>query len=67
MLVDNGAKDDLRLWMRGLLQDFNVFRWAGRMLMDAAAMRRRGRLPDVIAVPAGQRQQGAPLKRIGLR
>jgi trehalose 6-phosphate synthase len=53
--------------MRGLLQDFNVFRWAGRMLMDAAAMRRRGRLPDVIAVPAGQRQQGAPLKRIGLR
>ena len=53
--------------MRGLLQDFNVFRWAGRMLMDAAAMRRRGRLPDVIAVPAGPRQQGAPRKRIGLR
>jgi trehalose 6-phosphate synthase len=33
--------------MRGLIQDFNVFRWAGRMLMDAAAMRRRGRLPEL--------------------
>jgi trehalose 6-phosphate synthase len=32
--------------MRGLIQDFNVFRWAGRMLMDAAGMRRRGRLPE---------------------
>ena len=52
--------------MRGLIQDFNVFRWAGRMLMDAAAMRRRGRLPDIVAVPAGQRQ-GSALKRIGLR
>lgn len=32
--------------MRGLVQEFNVFRWAGRMLMDAAAMRRRVRLLD---------------------
>jgi trehalose 6-phosphate synthase len=53
--------------MRGLIQDFNVFRWAGRMLMDAATMRRRGRLPDIVAVPAGQRQEGPALKRIGLR
>ena len=30
--------------MRGLIQEFNVYRWAGRMLIDAAAMRRRGRL-----------------------
>jgi trehalose 6-phosphate synthase len=30
--------------MRGLIQEFNVFRWAGRMLLDAARMRRRGRL-----------------------
>jgi len=41
--------------MRGLLQDFNVFRWAGRMLMDAAAMRRRGRLPD-LAPRAGRKR-----------
>jgi trehalose 6-phosphate synthase len=30
--------------MRGLIQEFNVYRWAGRMLLDAAGMRRRGRL-----------------------
>jgi trehalose 6-phosphate synthase len=30
--------------MRGLVQEFNVYRWAGRMLLDAARMRRRGRL-----------------------
>jgi trehalose 6-phosphate synthase len=37
--------------MRGLLQDFNVYRWAGRMLMDAATMRRRGRLLKRTATP----------------
>ena len=30
--------------MRGLLQEFNVYRWAGRMLLDAARMRNRSRL-----------------------
>ena len=30
--------------MRGLIQEFNVYRWAGRMLLDAAGMRRRLRL-----------------------
>ncbi|MEO7457332.1 MAG: trehalose-6-phosphate synthase [Gemmatimonadaceae bacterium] len=29
--------------MRGLLQEFNVYRWAGRMLLDAARRRRRDR------------------------
>jgi trehalose 6-phosphate synthase len=32
--------------MRGVVQEFNVYRWAGRMLIDAATMRRRGRLLD---------------------
>jgi trehalose 6-phosphate synthase len=32
--------------MRGLIQEFNVYRWAGRMLIDAAGMRRRSRLLD---------------------
>ena len=36
-------RDRMRL-MRGLVAEFNVFRWAGRMLLDAAAMRRRDRL-----------------------
>ncbi len=30
--------------MRSLVQEFNVYRWAGRMLMDAARMRHRGRV-----------------------
>lgn len=32
--------------MRGLVQEFNVYRWAGRMLIDAAGMRRRGGLRE---------------------
>jgi trehalose 6-phosphate synthase len=30
--------------LRGIVQEFNVYRWAGRMLMDAAHMRQRARL-----------------------
>jgi alpha,alpha-trehalose-phosphate synthase [UDP-forming] len=30
--------------MRTLVQEFNVYRWAGRMLMDAARMRHRSRV-----------------------
>jgi trehalose 6-phosphate synthase len=37
--------------MRGLVRDFNVYRWAGRMLIDAAGMRRRGRLIEWSAEP----------------
>ena len=33
-------RDRMRL-MRGLVGEFNVYRWAGRMLLDAASMRRR--------------------------
>ena len=32
--------------MRSLIREFNVFRWAGRMLMDAAVLRRRGKILD---------------------
>jgi len=39
----NEQRDRMRL-MRGLVAEFNVFRWAGRMLLDAAVMRRRSRL-----------------------
>jgi trehalose 6-phosphate synthase len=37
--------------MRALLQEFNVYRWAGRMLLDAARMRRRGRFVAFGATP----------------
>ena len=30
--------------MRGIVQEYNVYRWAGRMLMDAARMRQRVRI-----------------------
>jgi trehalose 6-phosphate synthase len=30
--------------MRGLVQEFNVYRWAGRMVIDAARLRRQRRL-----------------------
>jgi trehalose-6-phosphate synthase len=40
--------------MRGIVQEFNVYRWAGRMLMDAARMRQRARMV---------RQTGAPNAR----
>ncbi|MBI4743075.1 MAG: trehalose-6-phosphate synthase [Betaproteobacteria bacterium] len=38
-------RDRMRL-MRGLVAEYNVFRWAGRMLLDAAAMRRRIHLTE---------------------
>jgi trehalose 6-phosphate synthase len=78
-LTMGSAEQRMRMrLMRGLIQDFNVFRWAGRMLMDAAVLRRRGRVPDIgtaraAAVGGGgvgggiRRQLGAMLKRIGRR
>ncbi|HSN05549.1 MAG TPA: trehalose-6-phosphate synthase [Nitrospira sp.] len=45
--------------MRGIVQEFNVYRWAGRMLMDAARMRQRERIVrqtgarDVRAITGG--------------
>ena len=36
-------RDRMRI-MRGLQREFNVYRWAGRMLMDAAAIRQRHKL-----------------------
>ncbi|HSD59806.1 MAG TPA: trehalose-6-phosphate synthase [Burkholderiales bacterium] len=38
-------RDRMRI-MRGLVREFNVYRWAGRMLLDAASMRKRGRFQD---------------------
>ncbi|MHB8948087.1 MAG: alpha,alpha-trehalose-phosphate synthase (UDP-forming) [Rhodoferax sp.] len=44
-MPDIEQRDRMRL-MRGLVAEFNVFRWAGRMLLDAATQRRRIRLTD---------------------
>ena len=37
--------DRMRI-MRAILREFNVYRWAGRMLLDAASMRKRGPFQD---------------------
>ena len=37
--------------MRALLRHFNVYRWAGRMLIDAAQLRQRERLTDRLGAP----------------
>src|SRR6266571_4808934 len=51
--------------MRGLIQDFNVFRWAGRMLLDAASSRRRGRVPEFVVARSGERRQSGPVSASG--
>jgi trehalose 6-phosphate synthase len=45
--------------MRTFLSHFNVYRWAGRMLIDAAALRRRDRLADRIVEGARLAEGGA--------
>ena len=39
--------------MRGIVQEFNVYRWAGRMLMDAARLRQVG-LRDIRTITGDQ-------------
>ncbi len=36
--------------MRGFVAEFNVYRWAGRMLTDAARVRQHGRLADRLSM-----------------
>jgi trehalose 6-phosphate synthase len=43
--------------MRNLVQEFNVYRWAGRMLLDAARMRHRRRV--MAGARAARRRAGA--------
>jgi trehalose 6-phosphate synthase len=44
--------------MRGLIQRFNIYRWAARMLIDAAGMRSQRRLFRRSSVPAPTRNTG---------
>jgi trehalose 6-phosphate synthase len=52
-----GEQRDRMESMRRLLSEFNVYRWAGRMLIDAAELRRRervsGRLSRTTSAPHG--------------
>ncbi|MDP1890597.1 MAG: trehalose-6-phosphate synthase, partial [Gemmatimonadaceae bacterium] len=42
-MPDTEQRDRMQL-MRGLIREFSVYRWAGRMLVDATDLRRRERL-----------------------
>ena len=44
-MPDREQRARMRL-MRSLVREFNVYRWAGRMLIDAAGMRNRSRLAE---------------------
>ncbi|MGE4169440.1 MAG: trehalose-6-phosphate synthase [Candidatus Margulisiibacteriota bacterium] len=41
-MSENEQRDRMRT-MRGLIQEFNVYRWAGKMLIDAARIRQHNR------------------------
>jgi len=40
--------------MRTLVRDFNVYRWAGRMLLDASRLRQRQRVMSSIHAHGGR-------------
>jgi trehalose 6-phosphate synthase len=42
--------------LRRLVSEFNVYRWAGRMLVDAAELRRRERMTGRLSAPASMRR-----------
>ncbi len=46
LLMPKAEQRDRMVSMRRLVSEFNVYRWAGRMLVDAAELRRRERLSD---------------------
>ena len=53
--------------MRRLVSEFNVYRWAGRMLVDAAELRRKeritGRLSSMLHAAPGDDDEAPPLAR----
>jgi len=46
LVMPEGEQRDRMRIMRSLIGEFNVYRWAGRMLLDAAGMRKRGKLRE---------------------
>jgi trehalose 6-phosphate synthase len=57
LLMPQGEQRDRMRAMRTMVAEFNVYRWAGRMLVDAARLRRRerlsGRLSQLLPESAG--------------
>ncbi|HXC49387.1 MAG TPA: trehalose-6-phosphate synthase [Candidatus Limnocylindrales bacterium] len=54
--------------MRRMVSEFNVYRWAGRMLIDAAELRRRERITGRLstATPSTGSSFGPPQRAVGI-
>ncbi len=50
LTMPSDEQRDRMRFMRGVVREFNVFRWAGRMLLDAAVMRQRARFRGIEGV-----------------
>ena len=57
MMPESEQRARMRL-MRSLVGEFNVYRWAGRMMLDAANVRRRTRLLRRFEFPARAQRNG---------
>jgi trehalose 6-phosphate synthase len=53
MRMDREERRDRMALMRRTVKENNVYRWAGRMLMDASRIRQRQRLPSVKRASVG--------------
>jgi trehalose-6-phosphate synthase len=56
--MPKGEQRDRMRSMRGLIQEFNVYRWAGRMLLDAARLRQHTRLFSHLSESREKRGRG---------
>jgi len=62
MMPESEQRARMRL-MRSLVGEFNVYRWAGRMMLDAANVRRRTRLLRRFEFPARAQRNGVVTPR----
>ncbi len=51
LTMPHAEQRDRMRTMRSLIREFNVYRWAGRMLTDAAGLRKRERMLDRTVLP----------------
>jgi trehalose 6-phosphate synthase len=58
--MPEGEQRDRMRSMRRLVAEFNVYRWAGRMLVDAAQLRRKERMTGQFMAPHFLRSRMAP-------
>ncbi|MFO0668139.1 MAG: hypothetical protein U0235_00740 [Polyangiaceae bacterium] len=50
-MSEDEQRERMHSMRRRIVSEFNVYRWAGRMLVDAAETRRRDRMVGRLSVP----------------